>query len=450
MQPLVGQSIAHYRIESVAGRGGMATVYLAHDLKHDRRVAIKVMDPEVGESIGDDRFLREIEFVAQLSHPHILPLYDSGRMGELLYYVMPYVEEGSLRSSLERERVLAPDDAVRIAQDVAEAIQYAHEKGIIHRDLKPGNILLSNGSALVADFGIAKGLSSARRVTLTPTGAMVGTPIYMSPEQAMGDPVDGRSDQYSLGCVVFEMIAGRPPFLAASLPELIARHASEAPLDLRLVRPGTSDHIADAVGTALSKRPENRFATTAEFASALLGQTRPRTRRSRLVRIASIIASVVVLALATWGGIRLWQGQRSKLPEGVVRIIAIDPPPEAEISRSALQGGVPIRVIVESNVNWDKLRPDEALQLQVIATRGLFTNDPQASSGDNKVTTVATRSAPLMDAQLALEGTLRPDQVSGDKRIHLQVVLLTVSAKKNPESSIEWRSFMSFEYKVVP
>src|SRR5262245_47234136 len=197
----------------------MATVYLAHDLKHGRHVAIKVMDPKFGESIGYDRFLREIELVARLSHPHILPLYDSGRIGELLYYVMPFAEEGSLRGLLDRERVLAPSEAVRIAEDVAEAIQFAHERGIIHRDLKPGNILLSNGGALVADFGIAKGFSSARGVTLTPTGVMVGTPVYMSPEQAVGGPIDGRSDQYSLGCIVFEMIAGRPPFLASNLAE---------------------------------------------------------------------------------------------------------------------------------------------------------------------------------------------------------------------------------------
>ena len=199
--------------ERELGRGGMATVWLARDLKHGRLVALKVLRPEVGAILGGDRFLREIQLTAGLQHPHILPLLDSGEAGGFLYYVMPYVEGESLRQRLSREGQLPLDEALRFTREVAEALDYARDQGIIHRDIKPENILLSRGHALVADFGIALAVSSAGRERLTETGLSLGTPAYMSPEQATADPkLDGRSDQYSLACVVYEMLAGEPPY----------------------------------------------------------------------------------------------------------------------------------------------------------------------------------------------------------------------------------------------
>jgi eukaryotic-like serine/threonine-protein kinase len=202
-----------YRIERPLGAGGMATVYLAEDLKHHRRVAVKVLRPELAAALGPERFLREIETTAGLRHPHILPLFDSGEAAGFLYYVMPYVEGESLEDRIARERQLSLDDAVRIAREVADALSYAHAHGVVHRDIKPGNILLEGGHAVVADFGIARAVRAAGDERLTQTGMAVGTPTYMSPEQASGETeVDGRSDLYSLACVLYEMLAGQPPF----------------------------------------------------------------------------------------------------------------------------------------------------------------------------------------------------------------------------------------------
>ena len=233
-----------YSLDRELGAGGMATVYLAHDLKHDRKVAIKVLRPELVHALGPERFLREIATTANLHHPHILPLYDSGRTAEpsgaLLYYVMPFVEGESLRDRLKREKQLPLDDALRIAREVADALSYAHGHGVIHRDIKPENILLESGHALVADFGIARAVSTAGADRLTDTGLALGTPAYMSPEQAAGDrDVDGRTDLYSLGCVLYEMLAGQPPFSGPDSSE----HRSSASY-----RDPASDHPAPAGG----------------------------------------------------------------------------------------------------------------------------------------------------------------------------------------------------------
>jgi serine/threonine protein kinase len=202
-----------YRVERELGRGGMATVYLARDLKHNRLVALKVLHPELTAILGAERFLREIQIAANLNHPHILPLHDSGAVGEILYYVMPYVEGESLRDRLVREKQLPVDDALGIGQEVAQALDYAHRHGVVHRDIKPENILLEDGQAVVADFGIAHAISEAGGTRLTETGLTLGTPAYMSPEQAAGQSsLDGRSDLYSLGCVMYEMLVGEPPF----------------------------------------------------------------------------------------------------------------------------------------------------------------------------------------------------------------------------------------------
>ena len=204
---------AHYRIEHVLGEGGMATVYLAEDVKHHRKVAVKVMRPELAATLGADRFLREIEIAARLSHPSILAVHDSGNIEGILYYVMPLVEGESLPARLAREKQLSVPEALRIAREVAEALAYAHARGIVHRDIKPANILLSAGHALVADFGIARA-TGTEGPALTQTGLAIGTPQYMSPEQSSGDVVDGRTDIYALGCVLYEMLAGEPPFTA--------------------------------------------------------------------------------------------------------------------------------------------------------------------------------------------------------------------------------------------
>src|SRR6266704_6109660 len=227
-----------YRVLRELGAGGMAVVFLAEDLRHRRRVALKVLRPELAAEIGPERFLREIEMAAGLNHPHILPLLDSGEAGGLLYYVMPYVEGESLRGRLAHEKQLPLDDALQIACEVADALSYAHSHDVIHRDIKPENILLSGGHALVADFGIGRAITVAQGERLTETGITVGTPGYMSPEQATADPhLDGRSDVYSLACVTYEMLAGHPPFLGATAREVIARHSLAAVPPLRTARP---------------------------------------------------------------------------------------------------------------------------------------------------------------------------------------------------------------------
>jgi len=228
----LGPALAHrYRIERELGRGGMATVYLAQDLKHDRLVALKVLQPELAEALGTERFLREIAVVARLRHPHILPLLDSGEVDGVLYYVMPYLEEGSLRAQLEREGRLPLALALRIGREVGDALDYAHAQGLVHRDIKPENILMEGRHVVVADFGVARALDTSAGKQLTQTGLIVGTPLYMSPEQACGDDtIDGRSDLYSLGCVLFELVAGKPPFSGRSALEMFSqRLTSDAP-----------------------------------------------------------------------------------------------------------------------------------------------------------------------------------------------------------------------------
>src|SRR5436309_2157563 len=220
--------VDRYAIEREVGRGGMATVYLAQDVRHHRPVAVKVLHPHLAVSLGSDRFLREIQIAARLQHPHIVPLYDSGQAGDLLYYVMPFVEGESLRRRLEREKQLPLDDALKLARAVAAALDYAHRHNVVHRDIKPENVMLNEGEAMVTDFGIAKAVSAAAADTLTQTGTAVGTPAYMSPEQAAGEAeLDGRSDVYSLGCVLYGMLAGRTPFTGPTAPAIIARSFTE-------------------------------------------------------------------------------------------------------------------------------------------------------------------------------------------------------------------------------
>jgi len=259
-----------YRIERELGQGGMATVYLAQDLRHDRRVAVKVLRPELAAVIGADRFLSEIKTTANLQHPHILPLFDSGAADSFLFYVMPFVEGESLRDRLSREKQLPIPDAVRIATEVAGALDYAHRHGVIHRDIKPENILLHDGRALVADFGIALAASKAGGTRMTETGMSLGTPIYMSPEQAMGErEITARSDVYALGCVLYEMLVGEPPFTGPTAQAIVAKVVTEEPRALRPKRHTIPANVEAATMTALEKLPADRFASAAEFAAAL-------------------------------------------------------------------------------------------------------------------------------------------------------------------------------------
>ncbi|HTR20180.1 MAG TPA: protein kinase [Gemmatimonadales bacterium] len=277
-----------YAIEREIGRGGMATVYLAQDLKHDRQVAVKVLHPELAATLGPERFLREIKVAARLSHPHIVSLHDSGEVGGFLYYVMPFIEGESLRDRLNREHQIPLDEALQITRHVASALAYAHSTGVVHRDIKPENVMLHQGEAVVTDFGIAKAVTSAAGNNLTQTGSAVGTPAYMSPEQAAGDPVDNRSDVYSLACMLYEMLTGRHPFEANTAQAMLVKHLTETAPSLRAVRADLPPAVEQAVAKALAKKASDRFATAMEFAQALhsgatppgVASVRPGTAKS--------------------------------------------------------------------------------------------------------------------------------------------------------------------------
>jgi Tol biopolymer transport system component len=307
-----------YRVERELGAGGMATVYLAQDLKHDRKVAVKVLRPELAAVIGAERFLSEIKTTANLQHPHILPLFDSGAADSFLFYVMPFIEGESLRDRLNREKQLPINDAVRIATEVAGALDYAHRHGVIHRDIKPENILLHDGRALVADFGIALAASKAGGTRITETGMSLGTPTYMSPEQAMGErEITAKSDVYALGCVTYEMLVGDPPFTGSTAQAVVAKVLTEKPAPPSRLRDTVPGPVEDAVLTALAKLPADRWPTAAAFAEALLGQgggqtvgrsgrirDRAPTARPPVRQAALLFAFLVTAALAAWGWLR--------------------------------------------------------------------------------------------------------------------------------------------------
>jgi len=314
-----------YRIERELGQGGMATVYLAEDLKHRRKVAIKVLRPELAAVLGVERFLQEIELTANLQHPHILTLYDSGQVEQQLFYVMPYIEGESLADRLARERQLSVEESVRITCEVADALDYAHRHGVVHRDIKPANVLLQDGRAMVADFGIARAVRAAGADRLTGTGLSLGTPGYMSPEQAAGDrEIDGRSDQFSLACMTYEMLVGEPPHAGPTIQAIIARLLAERPKPVTAVRPSVPAHVEAAILRALEKLPADRFATAAAFGEALVhpAATAARTllapaakREPRWRRVALAAAGVALAAV----GVALWGWLRPAPPRPVIR-----------------------------------------------------------------------------------------------------------------------------------
>ncbi len=344
-----------YVVDREIGAGGMATVYLARDLKHDRNVALKVLLPELGAILGAERFQSEIEVTANLQHPNLLPLFDSGEANGLLFYVMPYVEGESLRARLDREKQLPISEALRIAGAVASALDYAHRHSVIHRDLKPENILLHDGQPLVADFGIALAVSNAGGQRVTQTGLSLGTPQYMSPEQATGDrAIDGRTDIYSLGAVTYEMLAGEPPHLGTTAQAIIAKVLTEAPRSVRLARPSVPEHVEAVLEKALEKLAADRWATAKEFGDALANEhgthatsasgTRARAKAAKpglsaKAQIAIAVGTAIVGVIATKAAER-WLDDTPPIRE--TRFVVATPdslalaPPRSFTTRTAL------------------------------------------------------------------------------------------------------------------
>jgi serine/threonine-protein kinase len=319
-----------YRIERELGQGGMATVYLAQDLKHDRKVAVKVLKPELAAVLGAERFLAEIKVTANLQHPNLLPLFDSGAADGFLYYVMPYVEGETLRSRLDRESQLPVDETIRLVTLMAGALDYAHGRGVIHRDLKPENILLQAGQPVIADFGIALAVAQAGGSRVTETGLSLGTPHYMSPEQAAGErDLDARSDQYALGAVAYEMLSGEPPHTGPTAQAIIARLMTEKPRSLRATRPNISPTLDAAVQRALAKAPADRFRSCGEFArvaSDTSGAAAPVSAPSSVLRGRTLLViGVAVLLLAAIGYAVFWRGRSAASASGSIRSIAVLP-----------------------------------------------------------------------------------------------------------------------------
>jgi TolB-like protein/tRNA A-37 threonylcarbamoyl transferase component Bud32 len=332
-----------YEIERELGAGGMATVYLANDLKHDRKVAVKVLRPELAAALGPDRFPREIRIIAHLQHPHILPLLDSGEAEGFLFYTMPYIDGESLRQRIDREGALPIQEAVRITREVADALASAHASGFLHRDIKPANVMLSGRHALVMDFGIAKAVSDAGGQSLTTVGVAIGTPMYMSPEQATGSDVDARSDIYALGILAYEMLTGRPPFQGKNAQSTLSAQILEKPTPITELRAAVPSAVVDIVMRCLEKSPEHRWQTTEELVPMLeslgtpsggmtpsqtrpvktVSATAPARASSRRALIIGVIAAVVALA----GGFGAWKtfGPRSAAGLGTITRVAVMP-----------------------------------------------------------------------------------------------------------------------------
>jgi serine/threonine-protein kinase len=342
-----------YRLERELGAGGMATVYLAADLRHDRKVALKVLRPELAAVLGADRFVQEIKTTAALQHPHILPLFDSGSADRFLYYVMPYIQGETLRNKLDREKQLGVEEAVRITREVADALDYAHRHGVIHRDIKPENILLHDGRPMVADFGIALALSAAAGGRMTETGLSLGTPHYMSPEQATAEKeITARSDVYSLASVLYEMLAGQPPHLGGTAQQIIMKIVTETPTPVTQMRKSVPPNVAAALARALEKLPADRFVSAREFAAAL---TNPA-----FVFAGAIASQAAAGAMAEWK-------QRLALPLAVALAVVmavagwgwLRPPPQASTARYEVMLPESLRL---SDPRWSRLAisPDGA------------------------------------------------------------------------------------------
>ncbi len=397
-----------FTVEREIGRGGMAVVYLGHDRKHDRPVAIKVLRQEVAASVGPDRFLREIRTAARLQHPHIMPLHDSGEAEGFLYYVMPYSRGETLRDRLERERQLPLEDALRITREVADALDHAHGDGIIHRDIKPENVFLSGGHALVMDFGIARAVSSAtgeERITFA--GFAIGTPAYMSPEQGAAEQnIDGRADIYALGCVLYEMLAGHAPFMGSNSQEILARHAIDPVPPLRTSRPDITPVVERAIERALAKSPAARFPTAAAFARACEQadvQPARRSMRGRL-SVAAVIVAITALIASVWA----------------LR-------PGKEITTSASASAAPsVAVLAFKNIGGDSSNEalSDGISEDIAATigkiPGLNVKAPRSSFSLKGKNLTIQEIGSALNVKYLVDGSLQKDA----KRLRVRVALL--------------------------
>ncbi|MGI9076847.1 MAG: protein kinase domain-containing protein [Gemmatimonadaceae bacterium] len=426
-----------YVVEREVGRGGMAWVFLAQDLKHHRPVAIKVLRAELGAAIGTDRFLREIEIAAKLTHPHILPLYDSGEAAGFLYYVMPFVEGESLRDRLDREGQLPLDDALKITGQVADALSYAHSCGVVHRDVKPENILLKSGHAVVADFGIARAVSAAAGDRLTETGLVVGTPSYMSPEQVAGEAnIDGRSDIYSLGCVIYEMLAGEPPFTGANAQAIFARRMTDPVPSLRTVREQIPEHVQRAIEKALARSPADRFTTAGHFTGALSdasatavrsAPSRPRWR----IAAAAVAALMLVIAVA----LAVVKFSRSTVAVSAARVAVLP---------FAVRGSESFSFLAEGLVDLLSRGLDGAGELRTVDPGTVLTAVAQSGGGGTMDVERARTLASRLGAGLYVLGSV--NTVGG--RLRIQAVLhgdTTSGTEALTKASVEGDSTQLFK-----
>ncbi|MFL5505696.1 MAG: protein kinase domain-containing protein, partial [Gemmatimonadales bacterium] len=368
----------------------MATVYVAEDLKHHRRVAVKVLRPELAAAMGAERFLREIDTTANLRHPHILPLFDSGEADGFLFYVMPLVEGESLRDRLARDRQLPIVDALQIGREVADALNYAHAHGVVHRDIKPENILLEGGHAVVADFGIARAITTAGGASLTETGIAVGTPSYMSPEQAAGNKdLDGRSDQYALGCLLYEMLAGQPPFTGPTAQSVVHQHFTSEARPITDIRPGVSREVAAALTRALAKTPADRFDSLGRLAEALQARDAEPAHAARPSRLV-LGLGIAVVAAVLLGAVLLTRRDAPTLQLGRRTQVTLDPGLEldpalspdgrflaysgsnGELMVRQVEAGTALRVVREGNGagRWPTWVPD-GQRLLFVSPRGV-------------------------------------------------------------------------------
>ncbi|MCZ8205989.1 MAG: protein kinase [Gemmatimonas sp.] len=417
-----------YRVERELGAGGMATVYLAHDLRHERDVAIKVLHPDLGAALGAERFLSEIRTTARLQHPHILPLLDSGAADGLLYYVMPYVRGETLRARLEREKQLPIADAVRIAREVAAALDHAHKQGVIHRDIKPENILLQDGAAVVADFGIALAVQQAGGQRMTQTGLSLGTPQYMSPEQAMGErTIDARSDIYALGAVTYEMLTGEPPFTGASVQAIVAKVLSERPVPLRTLRDTLSVGTDATVLQALAKLPADRFSSASAYAAQLTvtdsresspGVEAPRRmQRNRVLPIAMLLSMATGLAIG-WTLYARGPSSAAASPASMVTsLVPLAGETWSDASNSiAIGPDARVAAIVGRTANWNGLI---IRALDSIGSRYLpntaGARSPFWSPDGAHVGFFADRKLKTVDLKSGAVTTLCPSPISGNR-----------------------------------
>jgi serine/threonine protein kinase/Tfp pilus assembly protein PilF len=404
-----------YILERELGRGGMATVYLARDVKHDRLVALKVLHPDLAATLGPQRFLREIKLAARLQHPHILSVHDSGEAGtrgsgsERLWFTMPYVEGESLRDRLKREGQLPIEDAVQITRQAAQALDYAHLHAIVHRDIKPENILLTrDGNALVADFGIARALGADEQ--LTGTGVAVGTPAYMSPEQAAGErTIDHRTDVYSLACVVYEMLAGEPPFTGPTAQAIIAKRFSTVATPVRVLRPDVPEHIEQAIATALARAPAGRYASSGEFAHALASPVRPKSDTRRVARLTAVSIGILLLAATAW---TLLNRSRD------LRLATRDSP---AITRLAV---LPFENLGDTADAYFADGVSDEVRGKLAALSGLEVIARNSSSQYRQTTKPAKQIGQELDVHYLLTGTVRWEKRPGGSRVRVSPELV--------------------------